>query len=119
MGYWVDWPMEELPPPYEILELADRQSIEFTPLKWVRGIIKIKPRYPGAPPEKVVRAIRIYVPRSEKPVGPDYWDITPATLVYQLWGILSSPPPVPFKIRITAFGVAPKKRFMIEVIRLI
>lgn len=105
---------KELPGPYEILELSDGESKTLTILKYQEGTITIHPRYLPAGTAKVVRALRVYVPRSEKPTGTDYWDITSQTLVYTLLPFLRSK--IPRRIKITAHGYAPKKRYSLEVI---
>jgi hypothetical protein len=105
-----------LEPPAEILELGDRQIVEFHVLKYQLGDMKIKPRYPGAPQEKVVRTLRLWVPPEDKPVGVPYWDITSQTLIAQLVPLLDQAIKEKKKIRIQAFGVAPSKRFTVTVL---
>lgn len=108
--------LPQIPPPHEILELADGQEIVFTVQDYMVGRMTIEPRWPGAPKEKTIVAIRVFVPPEEKPVGPPYWDITPSTLVFQLLSILPNIEKGRTKIRIKAFGERPRKRFMVEVI---
>jgi len=108
--------LPEIPPPYEILQLADRQSITIRPIRWELGWMIIHPRYPMAPPEKKVYVIRLHVDPRVKPLFPYYYDITPRTLVAQLLPILKAPDWRKKEFKITAIGVAPRKRFMIEVI---
>jgi len=107
--------LAELPGPFEILELRDKESITLKVRDWRLGIMRIKPRYEGAPSEKVVKVLRLYVPREVKPVGPDYWDITSQTLIYQLLPFLQTPDFRTKTFKITAIGVAPRKRFTVEV----
>jgi hypothetical protein len=70
---------------------------------------------PGA--ERVIKAMRVYVPRGDKPIGVDYWDITSQLLVAHLEGILKSVGRLPIRVRVKAFGWAPKKRFSVEVLK--
>jgi hypothetical protein len=109
--------LKPLPGPYEILELADGQSVEFSILRFEVGSVVIHPRWmpPGA--EKTVKAMRVYVPRSDKPVGVDYWDITSQLLVAHLEGVLKTVGKLPVRVRVKAFGWPPKKRFMVEVVK--
>lgn len=107
--------LDELPGPYEILELRDKESITLKIRDWRLGIMKIKPRYEGAPPEKIVKVLRLYVPREIKPAGTDYYDITSQTLIYQLLPFLQTPDFRTKTFKITAIGVAPRKRFTVEV----
>ena len=106
----------ELPGPFEILELRDGQSIVLRVVDWRLGLMKIHPRFAGAPAEKVIKVLRLYVPRDVKPVGPDYWDITAQTLIYQLLPFLQDPRFRERTFKITAYGVAPRKRFTVEVL---
>jgi hypothetical protein len=106
-----------LPGPYEILELADGQSIEFSVLRYEVGSVVIHPRWAPPGTERVIKAMRVYVPRSDKPIGVDYWDITSQLLVAHLEGILKSVGRLPIRVRVKAFGWAPKKRFSVEVLK--
>lgn len=110
---------EFLPPPYEILELDDCQRVRFRVVKWTTGLMKIKPRWPGSPPEKVIRVLRIWVPREYKPYGTDYWDITSSTLIYQLLGILTRPDFMVYEVEVHAHGKAPAKRYEVSWRRLV
>jgi hypothetical protein len=109
--------LKPLPGPYEILELADGQSLEFTILRYEIGSLTIHPRWMPPGSEKAIRAMRVYVKREDKPVGVDYWDLTSQLLVAHLQGILGSVPKLPVRVRVKAFGWAPKKRFTVEVLK--
>jgi len=108
--------LPELEPPYEILELKPGETKAITVIDWQLGKMTIHPRWPGAPPEKTVRAIRLFVPREEKPLFPHYWDITAGTLVPQVWTILREArvPPNKVVLEITKVGAAPKARFSVS-----
>lgn len=97
----------------ELLELVDGQAIELRILRWEAGRATIHPGYGDRP--KLIRVLRVWVPPADKPVGPDYWDITSQTLMYQMQPYLER---VGFQTRIyriTKHGVAPRARFTLEV----
>jgi len=97
----------------EILELVDGGTITLHPQRWLLGRATIHPGYADRP--KVIRALRIWIPRREKPIGPDYWDITSQTLIYQILPYLERPDYRTRTFRITKHGVAPRARFTLEV----
>jgi len=101
--------------PYEILEVADGETKEIVAHRYETGDMVIHPRYPGAPAEKRIRGIRLFVDRKDKPMGPDYWDVTATTLIYDLVPKLEAWKTWPARIKVTALGVAPRKRFTVEV----
>ena len=104
-----------LPEPYEIWEIGDGESMEIEVLRYEVGKMIIHPKWPGAPAEKEIRVVRVYVAREKKPYGPDYWDITPTTLIYDLLPKLEAWRLWPAKLKITAAGKAPRKRFTVDV----
>ena len=109
--------LEELPwlePPYEIFEFEPQKPATFVVTDYKIGKIRIHPRWPGAPPEKVVIAIRLYVDPKTKPTFPPYWDITPSRLVYQLAGMLVRGIPKGYALRITRDVPGPKAHFSVE-----
>ena len=107
--------MELLPSPFEILELADGQSIELKITKWELGETVIHPRWPGAPPERRINCLRVHVPEKFKRLFPHYWDITSKTLIAQLLPYLEGRDFTKKTFRIRAHGVAPKKRYTLEI----
>jgi len=107
--------MPLLDPPYEILELADGESWTGRILSWEQGDVVIHPRYPGAPEEKRIRALRIHVDPTSKPTLPHYWDITSGTLIAGLMPYVQLPAIADKRYRITALGVRPTKRFTLTV----
>ena len=109
--------LKPLSGPYEILELADGQSAEFTVLRYEVGSVTIHPRWMPPGSEKTIRAIRCFVDRRDKPLGPDYWDITSQLLVAQLDTLFKQVNKLPVRIKITAHGYAPKKRYALEVVK--
>jgi hypothetical protein len=104
-----------LPQPYEILELADLQSVSLHVEGWEIGYMLIKPRYPGAPSEKEILALRLKVSAKDKPYGLPVWDITAQTLVAQLRPMLERRMYEGKILKITAHGEGPKKRFTVEI----
>jgi len=77
-----------LPRPWEILETKPCEPVRLKVVRYEFGKIVIRPRYVGAPPEKVVVACRIHTTPEYKPVWPHYWDITPQRLVGALYTLL-------------------------------
>jgi len=108
--------LKDLEPPYEILELKPGETKSLTVVDWQLGKMKISPRWPGAPAEKVIRAIRLFVPKEEKPTFPHYFDATAGTLVPQLYTILreAGVPPRTIRLEITKIGSPPKARFSVS-----
>jgi hypothetical protein len=105
--------MEPLPRPYDILELADGQSITLQIKGFADGTMKIVPK--GQTAEKEIRVLRVVVPPEIKTTGVPYWDITATTLVAQLQPYLYAPGYQTKKFTITAHGIAPMKRFTLKV----
>ena len=105
-----------LPGPYEILELADGQSIELTIKSYEVGNVTIHPRYLPPGQTKTVKAMRIYLDPKEKTIGPPYWDITSQLLVTHLESVIKTAGKLPLRVRIKAFGYPPRKRFQLEVL---
>jgi hypothetical protein len=105
----------KMPEPYEILELADGQSVELRLVTWERGTMTITPRYEGAAGSKEIPVLRVHVAAGVKPYPPMYYDITSKTLMAQMLPHLSQPNFERFVYRITKHGVAPTARFTLEV----
>jgi hypothetical protein len=101
--------------PFEILELADGQTIRLRIANFEWGEAVIHPRYPGAPVEKRIPVLRLYVPADYKPRGPPYWDVTSKTLQAQLKPLLEGLKASGREVVITAHGVPPSKRFTLRV----
>ena len=106
--------LPELPQPWEFLKLGDGECVEFRIVRWQLFKAVIHPTWPGAPEEKVIRVLRVWVDPKDKPIGPDYYDISSSTLVYQLMGFLSRPDFNRFRVRICAHGIPPRKRYSVE-----
>ena len=99
--------------PREILDLQDGGSLKTRILSHELGTTKILPR--GATVEKEIEALRIHVPKTDKPTYPWYWDITGKTLKHQLLPLLEEIEKNQRTVIITKRGVAPAARFTVEV----
>lgn len=99
--------------PYEILELADGQTLELEVEEWKVGKMLLTPKSTGV--EKVIKVLRVWVPKEKKDFFPYYWDITSQTLIAQLEPHLSRSDLRKYKYAITKHGVAPRARFTLEV----
>lgn len=108
--------MVTLAGPYELLDLRDGQTLELAVIAWHEGEVLIHPRYPGAPESKLIVALRVLVAAGTKPMGPPYWDITSQTLVATIRPLLAAAKTLPFKCRLTAHGVAPSKRYSLDIL---
>jgi len=107
--------VERLEPPYEIFELADGESRTMRVERWEQGLMTIHPRYPGAPEEKTVEALRLHIPPEIKPSFPHYYDVTAGRLKAQLLPILEAPGFEKLEITVTKRGVAPRAYFEVSV----
>jgi len=103
-----------LPGPYEILDLPDRGSARLRIVAWEQGSILIHPRYPGAPTEKEVDALRVHLAPGVKELPPMYYDVTSKTLIAQWLPYLLERDYDRYWFVITKYGVAPKARFTLE-----
>jgi len=101
--------------PFEILELADGETVSLAIERFEWGETVIHPRYPGAPAEKTIPVLRLYLREGYKPVGPGYWDVTSKTLQAQLKPLLTSLAETGREFTITAHGTGPSKRFSVRV----
>lgn len=108
--------LEPLPEPYEILELVPGEPVRIKVVDWKMGKITIHPRFPGAPPEKTIAAIRIYTTKDYKPTFPHYWDITPKRLVYQLGGILTKGIEPGYVLEIVRDVPGPRAHFTVQLV---
>ena len=103
-----------LDPPYEIFEFEPCTPAYFKVVDYQVGKITITPRWPGAPKEKVVIAIRLYLDPYTKKYFPKYWDITPSRLVYQLASILTAGIPDGMWLKIHRDVAGPKAHFLVQ-----
>jgi hypothetical protein len=106
--------VEWLSPPYEIYEFQPCNPATFSITDYKIGKIRISPRWPGAPTEKIVIAIRLFVKPETKPAFPYYYDITPSRLVHQLASMLVHGVPHGMRLRIHRDIPGPKAHFSVE-----
>lgn len=106
--------LRRLPGPYEILELADRESRDLKVVSWERGTMEIHPTWPGAPPIKEIPVVRVHVTTGVKPLPPHYYDITSKTLQAQMLPMLMERGFENYWYVITKYGVPPRARFTLE-----
>lgn len=103
--------------PYELLDLKDGQTLDLAIIAFNVGDIEIHPRYAGAPATKLISALRVFVAPGTKPMGPGYWDISAQTLIATIRPLLEAVPgPRILRCRLTAHGVAPAKRYSVEIL---
>lgn len=107
-------PIEDLPileAPYEIYEFQPNIPAFFKVSNWRMGKMTIIPRWAGAPPTKIIEAVRIYVDEETKPFYPPYYDITPRRLVSQLSGMMKQPIPRNMWLKILRDVPGPRAHF--------
>jgi len=106
----------ELSPPYEIFEFPEAQDVLFYVTRFELGRIEITPRFPGAPPRKVVRAIRLHTTPEFKLYAPYYWDATPSRLVAGLLPLLEAGEHKKAYVVVRRTVAGPRARFGIRLI---
>lgn len=107
--------MAMLPEPFDILDLADGQSITLKISSYEIGSGVIHPKYPGAPASQRIRILRVHVPPEYKETVPDYWDITATRLIAGMLAYLERPGFQDKVFTITKIGVRPTARFTLKV----
>jgi len=108
--------LEPLEGPFEIFELPGGSSRTFTVVKHLAGRMVIHPRAAGG--AKDIVALRVWVTEADKPLYPDYYDVTAQTLIPQLLPHLESAHGRPVRFSISKFGDGPRARFQVRVERL-
>jgi len=106
--------LPDLPPPYEIFEFEPCRPAYFRITEWKLGKMTITPRFPGAPPTKVVEAIRLFVDPATKRFYPPWYDLTPRRLVYQLAGMLAQGVPEGMWLKVHRDIPGPRAHFSVE-----
>ncbi len=106
--------MAALAGPFEILDLQDGEVAQFRVLRVETGDVPITPTRTRV--TEIVPATRLHLPPGAKRTGLPYWDVTSKTLQAQLAGVDAGGGLVGRTVRITAFGVQPRKRFQLEVL---
>ena len=100
--------------PIEFLDLADRESMDLKIVSWERGVTKISTIRRDREVEIDIPVLRVHVTAETKPLPPRYYDISSKTLQAQLLPLLLAPRFERWTYRVTAYGVAPRKRFSLE-----
>lgn len=100
--------------PMEILELKDGESVSLHVMSFQIDDAIIKPAH--APGGKVIRVMRLHVEKADKPLFPQYWDVTGAGAIAQLTPLLDGGLHRNRVVKITAFGEGAKKRHSVEVV---
>ena len=95
--------------PFELLDLADGQSLAVTVRSMERGEISFTPA--GASSAKTVPMLRLAVDAADKPAGLPYVDVTSRTLQAQLAPALTTPGFLPRRFTFTARGSGLQKRY--------
>jgi hypothetical protein len=93
----------------EILELAPGESRAFTVLWAEEGRTTIYPR-DGRPP-KEIPVLRLHVDPKDKPLFPQYLDVTSLTLQAQIQPLVMAPGYVARRFTVTKVGSGPQARF--------
>jgi len=105
-----------LPPPYEIFEFSPCEETIWHIVAYEVGRMTIKPRWPGAPPQKEIVAIRLTMHEEFKEVPPPYWDLCPGRLVWSLIPLLQAGEHLKNYILIHRTVPGPKAHFSIQLI---
>ena len=100
-----------MPPPFELLDLADGESRSFAVLSAERGETEIT--LSDGSGRKVVPVLRLHLSQADKAFGPPYYDVTSRTLQAQLEPQLFASAYRPRVFTITKSGVAPAARFTV------
>jgi len=105
--------LERLPEPYELLDLPDGGAAVFHVITWTLGKATISPLAGTGPKE--VPILRVHVPKSDKALFPDYWDISSKRLIAQLMPYLVGGVPGRREFRVQKTGRKPTAYFALEV----
>jgi hypothetical protein len=102
--------------PYEYLELRSGESVILQPIKYEIGTASITKNSGDDAGTKTIDILRLFYDKDPLTPGIDYYDISGATLIYQLMPMLDKVITGKKSVKITAFGQAPRKRFTVEVV---
>lgn len=106
--------LRRLAGPIEFLDLKDRESQDLKIVSWERGITLIHTTRRGRELDVDIPVLRVHVTAAVKPLPPRYFDISSKTLQAQLLPLLLQRGFEGWTYRVTAYGVAPRKRFSLE-----
>ena len=96
-------------PPFELLDLADGQSLTVTVRSVESGELAFTP--PGSLSPTRIPVLRLHVDYATKPAGMPYVDVTSRTLQAQLAPSLNIPGFLPRRFTLTARGSGLQKRY--------
>ncbi len=99
--------------PMELLELNDGETLTFRVTRWEKEEAIIKPAH--APQGKVVTVLRIHVPIADKPIFPQYWDVTSKRAIAQIVPWLEKPGFERKTFKLKKLGEKPTAHFVLEV----
>jgi len=103
--------LPSLPEPVETFDLTTDEKAILRVTKWGLYSHLIHPTWPGAPPEKLVIALRVWMaPGYEGPRAP-YWDIHQGHLISILYPFLQREDFRDFELEIVKRGAPPKAYF--------
>ena len=105
----------QLAPPYDILDLRDGGRLVTRVTRVEEGEVAIVVRRTGE--QKTVTAVRLYVPVTDKPTVPYYWDVTSTRAAAGLRGLLPSLVGTGKWLTILKRGIAPTARFELGVLQ--
>lgn len=108
--------MADLPRPVDVLDLLDGEELITRVTGMAEGTVSItvrRGREAGA--SKVVNAIRLYVPESDKPTVPNYWDLTSTSLAPDLRARIPAAIAGALYIKLHKYGEQPYARFSFAV----
>ena len=108
--------VEPLPGPFEIFDIPGGSLRQLTVVKHLVGRMVIRPRQATGP--KDIVALRLFVTAADKPLYPDYYDVTAQTLIPQLLPHLEAAAGRPVRFTITKWGDRAQARFQVRVTRL-
>ncbi len=103
--------LSPLPGPFEVLDIQGNSTREFTVTRFQTGTMLIRPR--DQRDAKTIVALRVYVPKEDKSLYPDYWDLTAQTLIPQVLPFLEQAQGKPVRFRVGKFGSGPTARFQV------
>jgi len=125
---------QELPEPYEYLDLEHQVSVTLEINRSEMGTAVIHPGNPtprqirlymqqngldappvaGTPISVRIPVLRVYGMRLDEQSPLSYWDISAKTLQANLWPRLRAFEGQPLRVKITGNGVRPTKRYSVE-----
>jgi len=101
--------LDDLPEPFEILEMQDGETRQLQIVRHQLGRCWIQPR--DGRPRKQVPCLRVWIPPETKPTIPDYWDVTAKHLISGLLGYLEAGTGRRYRFTTTKRGRPPVARF--------